>query len=129
MASPDGYEWSAVFNGVNRNKYGITLNLNHPKGKEIFKKLVKIGDIVAENFSPRVMENWGFSYKELKRINPKIIMLSMPGFGTTGPWRNYVTFGPNVEMVSGMPIVSGYKDGPPMMTGYIADPAAGLMAL
>ncbi len=125
--SPDGYEWSAVFNGVNRNKYGITLNLNHPKGKEIFKKLVEIGDIVAENFSPRVMENWGLSYKELKKINPKIIMLSMPGFGTTGPWRNYVTFGPNVEMVSGMPIVSGYKDGPPMMTGYIADPAAGLM--
>ncbi|MBM3156015.1 MAG: CoA transferase [Chloroflexi bacterium] len=125
--TPDGYEWSAVFNGANRNKYGITLNMNSPKGRDIFKQLVKLGDIVTENFSPRVMENWGLSYKELKKINPRIIMLSMPGFGTTGPWRNYVTFGPNVEMVSGMPIVSGYPDGTPMMTGYVADPAAGLM--
>jgi len=125
--SPDGYEWSAVFNGANRNKYGITLNLNHPRGKEIFRSLVKIGDVVTENFSPRVMENWGLHYKALREINPRVIMLSMPGFGTTGPWRNYVTFGPNVEMVSGMPTVSGYPGGEPMMTGYIADPAAGLM--
>ena len=124
--SPDGYEWSAVFNGTNRNKYGITLNLNHPKGRDIFKRLVEVGDIVAENFSPRVMENWGLSYEELTKINPRLIMLSMPGFGTTGPWRNYVTFGPNVEMVSGMPTISGYQGGQPMMTGYIADPAAGL---
>ncbi|MBE0480739.1 MAG: CoA transferase [Dehalococcoidia bacterium] len=125
--SPDGYEWSAVFNGANRNKYGITLNLNHPKGRDIFKSLVKTGDIVTENFSPRVMENWGLSYNDLIKINPRIIMLSMPGFGTTGPWRNYVTFGPNVEMVSGMPIISGYPDGGPVMTGYLADPAAGLV--
>jgi crotonobetainyl-CoA:carnitine CoA-transferase CaiB-like acyl-CoA transferase len=125
--TPDGYEWSAAFNGTNRNKYGITLNLNHPRGREIFKGLVKIGDIVTENFSPRVMENWGLSYDVLKQINPHLIMLSMPGFGTTGPWRNYVTFGPNVEMVSGMPTISGYPGGEPMMTGYIADPIAGLM--
>jgi crotonobetainyl-CoA:carnitine CoA-transferase CaiB-like acyl-CoA transferase len=125
--TPDGYEWSAAFNGTNRNKYGVTLNLNHERGREIFRSLVKIGDIVTENFSPRVMENWGLSYDELKKINPRLIMLSMPGFGTTGPWRNYVTFGPNIEMVSGMPTISGYPDGEPMMTGYIADPIAGLM--
>jgi crotonobetainyl-CoA:carnitine CoA-transferase CaiB-like acyl-CoA transferase len=125
--TPDGYEFSAVFNGANRNKYGITLNMNHPEGKQIFRKLVETGDIVTENFSPRVMENWGLSYDVLKQINPRIIMLSMPGFGTTGPWRNYVTFGPNVEMVSGMPTISGYPGGEPMMTGYVADPAAGLM--
>jgi len=125
--TPDGYEFSAVFNGANRNKYGITLNMNHPEGKQIFTRLVETGDIVTENFSPRVMENWGLSYDVLKQINPRIIMLSMPGFGTTGPWRNYVTFGPNVEMVSGMPTISGYPGGEPMMTGYVADPAAGLM--
>lgn len=125
--TPDGYEFSAVFNGANRNKYGITLNMNHPEGKRIFRKLVETGDIVTENFSPRVMENWGLSYEALKQINPRLIMLSMPGFGTTGPWRNYVTFGPNVEMVSGMPTISGYPGGEPMMTGYVADPAAGLM--
>ncbi len=124
--TPDGYEWSAAFNGANRNKYDVTLNLNDPRGRDIFKKLVGIGDIVAENFSPRVMENWGLTYDVLKEINPRLIMLSMPGFGATGPWRNYVTFGPNVEMVSGMPTISGYPDGKPMMTGYIADPIAGL---
>ncbi|UCG82483.1 MAG: CoA transferase [Dehalococcoidia bacterium] len=125
--TPDGYEWSAAFNGTNRNKYGITLNLNNPRGREIFKRLVEISDIVTENFSPRVMENWGLHYEVLKGINPRLIMLSMPGFGTTGPWRNYVTYGPNIEMVSGMPTISGYPDGEPMMTGYIADPIAGLM--
>jgi len=125
--TPDGYEWSAAFNGANRNKYGITLNLNDSRGRDIFKRLVAVSDIVAENFSPRVMENWGLSYDALREINPRLIMLSMPGFGTTGPWRNYVTFGPNIEMVSGMPTISGYPDGEPMMTGYIADPIAGLM--
>ena len=124
--TPDGYEWSAAFNGANRNKYGITLNMNHEKGQEIFKKLVRIGDVVTENFSPRVMENWGLAYSELVKLNPDVIMLSMPGFGATGSFRNYVTFGPNIEMVSGMPTISGYPGGEPMMTGYIADPAAGL---
>ncbi len=125
--TPDGYEWSAVFNGANRNKHGITLNLNSEKGRDVFRRLVAVGDVVTENFSPRVMENWGLAYKDLAAIKSDIVMLSMPGFGTTGPLRNYVTFGPNVEMISGMPIISGYPGGGPMMTGYIADPAAGLM--
>jgi crotonobetainyl-CoA:carnitine CoA-transferase CaiB-like acyl-CoA transferase len=125
--TPDGYECSAAFNGTNRNKYDVTLNLNDQQGRDILKRLVKTSDIVTENFSPRVMENWGLTYDVLKAINPRLIMLSMPGFGTTGPWRNYVTYGPNIEMVSGMPTISGYPDGGPMMTGYIADPIAGLM--
>jgi len=124
---PDGYECSPAFNAVNVNKYGITLNLNHPRGRDIFKQLVAVSDVVAENFSPRVMENWGLSYDVLKEVNPKLIMLSMPGFGTTGPWRNYVAFGPNIEMLAGIPTISGYPDGPPMMNGYTADPFASLV--
>ena len=123
----DGYEWSPAFNAANLNKYGITLNLNHERGRDIFKKLVEISDVVAQNFSPRVMDNWGLSYSALKEINPRIIMLSMPGFGATGPWRDYVSFGPNVEMLSGIPTISGYRDGPPLMNGYTADPFASLM--
>jgi len=123
---PDGYEWSPAFNAANLNKYGITLNLNHPRGIEIFKQLVALSDVVTENFSPRVMDNWGLSYDQLKEINPSIIMLSMPGFGRTGPWRNYVTFGPNVEMLAGIPTISGYPDGPPLMNGYTADPFASM---
>jgi crotonobetainyl-CoA:carnitine CoA-transferase CaiB-like acyl-CoA transferase len=123
---PDGYEWSAAFNTVNVNKYSVTLDLNHPRGKDIFKKLVKESDVVTNNFSSRVMENLSLSYEVLREINPQIIMLSMPGYGTTGPWRNYVAMGPNIEMLAGTPMISGYPDGSPMLNGYIADPFASL---
>ena len=123
---PDGYEWAPGFNTANVNKHSITLNLNHPRGREVFKRLVDVSDVVANNFSSRVMENWGLTYKDLKEINPRIIVLSMPGYGTTGPWRNYVAMGPNVEMLSGIPTISGYPGGPPMLNGYIADPFASL---
>ncbi len=123
----DGYEWSPAFNAANVNKYGITLNLNSERGRGIFKRLVEVSDVVAENFSPRVMENWGLSYGLLKEINPRLVMLSMPGFGATGPWRDYVAFGPNVEMLAGIPTITGYRDGPPLMNGYTADPFASLM--
>jgi len=102
----DGYEWAPGFNTANVNKHSITLNLSHPRGREVFKRLVDVSDVVANNFSSRVMENWGLTYKDLKEINPRIIMLSMPGYGTTGPWRNYVAMGPNVEMLSGIPTIS-----------------------
>lgn len=122
----DGYEWSAAFNTVNVNKYSVTLDLNHPRGNDIFKKLVKISDVVANNFSSRVMENLSLSYEVLREINPQVIMLSMPGYGTTGPWRNYVAMGPNIEMLAGTAMVSGYPNGGPMLNGYIADPFASL---
>ena len=76
------------FHRLNVNKYGITLNLNDPKGVEIFKRLVKISDVVAENFSPRAMQNFGLDYEVLKGIKPDIIMVSMSGFGNTGPERD-----------------------------------------
>jgi crotonobetainyl-CoA:carnitine CoA-transferase CaiB-like acyl-CoA transferase len=123
---PDGYEWSAAFNTVNVNKYSVTLDLNHPRGKDIFKKLVKASDVVTNNFSSRVMENLSLSYEVLREVNPQIIMLSMPGYGTTGPWRNYVAMGPNIEMLAGTAMVSGYPNGSPMLNGYIADPFASL---
>ena len=65
----------------NRNKKSITLNLDHPEARELFLKLVKISDIVVENFSPRVMSNWHLNYENLKKSNAKIIMLSMSGMG------------------------------------------------
>jgi len=123
---PDGYEWAPAFNTANVNKLSITLNLNHPRGREIFKRLAEVNDVVANNFSSRVMENWGLSYDDLKEINPRVIMLSMPGYGTTGPWRNYVAMGPNIEMLAGIPMISGYPGGSPMLNGYIADPFASL---
>ncbi len=121
------WETSPAFNSVNHNKYDVTLDLNHPKGAEIFKRLVKIGDVVVENYTPRVMKNFGLDYAVLHEVNPALIMLSMPGYGTTGPWKDYVAFAFLVEETAGIPQITGYPDGPPMLMGASqADAIAGL---
>ncbi len=117
------------YNTWNRNKLGITLNLNKPEGVAITKKLVSISDAVIENFTPRVMTNWGLDYESLKQIKPDIIMLSMSTMGGTGPWRDYVGFGPTVQAFSGMTYLTSYPGKPPLGLGYsYADHVAGLMA-
>jgi len=116
-------------NTVCRNKFDITLNLGHPRGVALFKQLVKIGDVVAENFTPRVMENWGLHYPVLREINPNIIMISMPGSGMTGPWRHHIGFGASVEQMAGLPQLLGYLDGEPTIHGVgllPGDPFTGL---
>lgn len=123
------YNRSSLFHGVNRNKRGITLDLAATEGIAIFKELVKIGDVVAENFTPRVMSNFGLDYAALREINPAIIMLSMPAYGTTGPYKDCRGVGGSVEPMSGMSSMMGYADGPPMNHGAMyPDPVAGMMA-
>ncbi len=117
------------YNTWNRNKLGVTLNLNKPQGVAIAKRLVSISDAVVENFTPRVMANWGFNYESLKQIKPDIIMLSMSTMGNTGPWRDYVGFGPTVQAFSGITYLTSFPDKPPLGLGYsYADHVAGLMA-
>ncbi len=111
------WETSPPFNGVNRNKYGITLDLIHPKGVAVFKTLVKSSDIVIENFTPRVMSNFGLDYPVLKEINPAIIMLSLSGYGNSGPWKDYTAFAYPIEEMAGFPRITGYADGPPLLMG------------
>lgn len=114
----DFWEKSPLFNSVNTDKLSITLDLTRPQGTGIFKRLVKISDIVAENYTPRVMKNFGLSYEDLRKVNPSIIMLSMPAYGTTGPWKDYPGFAALFEQMSGMPQLTGYPDGPPRMTDW-----------
>ena len=104
------WELSSYFNGVNRNKHGITLNLQDPRGIELCKRLVAIGDVVVENYTPRVMENFGLDYPKLCEIKSDIIMLSLSGYGGTGPWRDYAAFAFPVEDMSGFPQMTGYED-------------------
>ena len=111
------WERSPNFNWVNRSKRGITLNLTDPRGADLLKRLVAISDIVIENYTPRVMDNFGLGYEVLREITPDLIMLSMPGFGHTVSWRDYVAFGMSTEQMSGMSHLTGYADGPPMFTG------------
>jgi crotonobetainyl-CoA:carnitine CoA-transferase CaiB-like acyl-CoA transferase len=122
----DFWERSPLWNSVNVGKLGITLNLRHPKGIELFKRLVKISDIVAENFTPRVMKNFGLDYPVLREVNPCIIMISLPANGETGPWSDYVGFAASIEQMAGIPQLTGYPDGPPKMSSAgFTDPIAG----
>ena len=88
---------TGYFNTWNRNKLGITLDMSHPEARDIALRLVKASDVVIENFTPRVMSNWGLGYQSLKQVKPDIIMLSMSGMGQTGPWRDFSAFGATIQ--------------------------------
>ncbi|HJX12579.1 MAG TPA: CoA transferase [Dehalococcoidales bacterium] len=119
----------AYYNTFNRNKLGITLNLDRPEGVALARRLVATCDAVAENFTPRVMANWGLDYANLKNIRPDIIMLSMSVMGQTGPWRDFTGFGPTVQAFSGLTAMTSFPGQPPTGIGFsYADHAAGLYA-
>jgi crotonobetainyl-CoA:carnitine CoA-transferase CaiB-like acyl-CoA transferase len=123
------WEHSPNFNWVNRSKRGITLNLADPRGAAILKRLVAEADVLIENYTPRVMANFGLEYETLRAINPRLIMMSMPGFGSDVSWRDYVAFGMSTEQMSGISHLTGYADGPPLFTGMNGgDPFVGVIA-
>jgi crotonobetainyl-CoA:carnitine CoA-transferase CaiB-like acyl-CoA transferase len=108
---------SGYFLTLNRNKYGITLNLKHPKAVGIFKELVKIGDVVLENYAPGVMKRLGIDYPILREINPRIIMASISGFGQWGPFSERIAFDAISQAMSGLMSITGYPDRPPTRVG------------
>jgi benzylsuccinate CoA-transferase BbsF subunit len=113
----------SCFNIINRGKKSCTIDLVQPKGKEIFKKLVGISDLVIENMSPRVMPKLGLDYATLKEVKPDIIMVSLTGFGGSGPDRDYVAYASTVEAVGGLTAAFGYPGGEPALsTVYPGDP-------
>ena len=115
------------YNTWNRNKLGVTLNLNCAEGLEIARKLAAISDAVVENFATRVMSNWELDYTHLKMLKPDIIMLSLSAMGHTGPWQDFTGFGPTVQAFSGITYLTGYPGKPPLGQGYsYADHVAGL---
>ncbi len=126
---PDFHELGSYFNAANTNKRGITLDLNSPRGKELFVELVGKSDVVVENFSPRVMRNLGFDYERLAQVNPRLIMVSMSCFGHSGPWRDFVGFGYVFDQVGGAAAVSGYEGGPPTHMMAASDVTSGIMAV
>jgi crotonobetainyl-CoA:carnitine CoA-transferase CaiB-like acyl-CoA transferase len=117
---------SPNYNAVNLNKYAMTLDLSQPEGLAIFKDLVPFADVVAENFTPRVMHNLGLDYASLARIRPDVILLSMSAYGATGPYANVPGIGGTIEPMAGMSALLGYEDGPPLNSGMMyPDPVAG----
>ena len=120
---------SAYFNKVNRNKLEVTLDLSTPEGKEVFLRMVKVGDVVIDNFTVRVMQNFGLTYEVIKAVKPDIIQVRMPGWGMTGPYREYASWGTGVEAMAGMSSLLGYRDGLPMTSSMsYGDPLGGLNA-
>lgn len=92
----------------NAGKLSIALDMKTDQGKEIAKRLVAVSDVVAENFSGRVMSSWGLDYASLQRLRPDIIMLSMSGFGRTGPWKDRVSYGQTLQAWSGFTSLTGF---------------------
>jgi crotonobetainyl-CoA:carnitine CoA-transferase CaiB-like acyl-CoA transferase len=124
----DWYERGPLWQGTNLNKRDITLDLSSEAGREIALRMAAEADVVVENFSPRVVENFGLDYDSLVKVNPGVIMVRMPGFGLAGPWRDYVGWALNIEQLSGMSAATGYPDGPPCNLQGPADPVAGVHA-
>jgi crotonobetainyl-CoA:carnitine CoA-transferase CaiB-like acyl-CoA transferase len=105
--------WNRVprFNERHLGNLDLALDLSHPIGKQVFLDLVRISDVVVENFSLKVMRSLGLEYEVLNAVKPDIILVSMPGFGSSGPWRNYRSYGPTLEYLSGMAALTGYEEG------------------
>ena len=95
------WEWSNFYLSINVDKRGITLNLNDPRGLDLAKRLIAWADVVAENFTPRVMEGFGLGWDEVRAINPRVVYARLPAYGLDGPWRDRVGFAQTMEAMSG----------------------------
>ena len=125
----DWLEWSAVFHGVNANKRSVALDLRSEDGLARARDLIRWADVVAENFSPRVLDDLGLAVSAIHQLNPAVLIVRMPAFGLDGPWRDRTGFAMTVEQASGLAWQTGYSDGPPMDVGGVCDPLCGMHAV
>ncbi len=120
---------TAYFSTWNRNKRSISLNLEHPEARSILLQLVVLSDVVVENFSSRVMSNWGLSYERLTELKPDLVMLSISAMGHTGPWKDFVGFSPTLHALSGLTsATSRHLDSPVCLGHAYGDIITGLYA-
>jgi len=118
---------AGYFNQYNQGKKSILLNLTKPQAIEIACELAKHADVVADNFAAGVMDKLGLGYDKLRGIKPDIIMISMSGYGQTGPFRSFVGYGPPASAAAGMFWTTGYRGGEPSEIGVsYPDPNAGV---
>ena len=129
MSDERWYEWGPVYCSANTDKRGIAVDLARPEGRDIALRLVAECDVVIENFSPRVMPNFGLGWDELSRVRPDLIMVRMPAFGLSGPWTDRTGFAQTTEQISGMAWRTGFADGQPLLPRGACDPLAGAHAM
>ncbi|MBI4192353.1 MAG: CoA transferase [Betaproteobacteria bacterium] len=112
---------------LNANKQGITCNLKHEKGKELLGKMIEQADVVIENMSPGKIEQLGFGYEDVKKVNPRVIYAQIKGFPPDGPWAKFLAFDMIAQSTGGSVFSTGAEGGPPMRPGpTLADTGAGL---
>lgn len=122
------WEWGPVFLCSNNNKRGVSIELGTEAGRAVALKLIAASDLVIENFSPRVMENFDLQWDAVSAANPRAVMVRMPAFGLDGPWRDRVGFAQTMEQATGMAWITGHAEGPPVIPRGVCDPIAGLHA-
>ncbi len=128
--APEPWNTSYYFNDYNRDKKSLTLDLAQPRGRALFLELVAKCDCVIENYRADVLDKLGIGWNVLREARPDLVLVSMAGFGKTGPERNLVGFGPIIEQMAGLASTTGYgDDGIPYKTGIsYGDPIGGLAA-
>ena len=129
VTQADGWwDYSWVFHGVNADKRDVTLDLSRDAGIEVLHRLLEGADVLIENYSPRVMEQFGLSYDRLAAAYPSLVVTRMPAFGLDGPWAQRVGFALTMEALAGMATITGHPDGKPTCPGGVLDPIAGMHA-
>lgn len=124
---PGGSAQFADYQNTHRNKRSITLNLKHPKGLALFMSLVEQADVVVENYRPNVKEKLGIDYESLKKINPRIVLASVSGFGQDGPYKGRPGLDQIAQGIGGLMSVTGEPGRGPMRAGIpVADLTSGL---
>ena len=118
---------SLYFTMLNCNKRSITVNMKTEEGKQVFVDLLKTCDIIMENFGPGVLERFGFPWEKIRSINPRIVMGSIKGFGSSGPYADFKAYENVAQAMGGAMSTTGVPDGPPFVTGaQIGDSGTGL---
>src|SRR5262245_47044804 len=124
-----GHDASGPFNQWNQSKKSLQLDLRKAEGRALAKKLIQHSDVVIDNFATGVMEDIGLSYEELQKLKPDVIVVSISGYGHTGPLKEYMGYGPAIPPLTGLSALTGYQNGPPQELGVsIGDPNAGITA-
>jgi len=126
---PQWWEWGPLFQAINVGKRGVTLDLARPEGKEAFEALVRTSDVLIENMTPRVMDQFGLGWDRVHEVNPDLVMVRMPAFGLDGPWRERGGFAQTMESITGMAWLTGFEDGLPVLVRGACDPIAGMHAV
>jgi benzylsuccinate CoA-transferase BbsF subunit len=128
-----GSERSGQFLQLNTSKYHATLNLNHPQGPGLARRLIASADVVAENFTSHVMAKWRLTYADLRQVKPDLVMISLSMEGRTGPHRDVLGFGTVLQASAGFAHLTGWPDRPPSIPGIAytdwTTPFFGLVAL